>query len=71
MAKNYLELQKSEGIVVQAAAQIYAGYLAAGRVAEGQETEYIKRSIRDAIQIAVITDSAVISDEEIDDKLGN
>ena len=41
------------------------------RVAQGQEAEYIKRSIREAIQIAVITDEAVISDEEIDDKLGD
>ena len=71
MAKTYLDLQRSEGIVVQAAAQIYSGYLAGGRVAEGQETEYLKRSIREAIQIAVVTDEAVISDEEIDDNLGD
>jgi len=71
MAKTYLELQKSEGIIVQSAAQIYAGYLMAGRVPEGQEADYLKRSIRDAIQIATATDAAVISDEEIDHKLGD
>jgi hypothetical protein len=71
MAKTYLDLQRSEGIVVQAAAQIYSGYIAAGRVTDEQASEFLKRSIREAIQIAVATDDAVISDEEIDDKLGD
>jgi hypothetical protein len=70
MAKTYLDLQRSEGIIVQAAAQIYSGYVAAGRVTDEEAPEFLKRSIREAIQIAVATDDAVISDEEIDDKLG-
>jgi hypothetical protein len=70
MAKNYLELQRTEGIVIEAAATIYAGYISSGRVGEGQEAEYIQRSIREAIQIAKITDRVVIADEEIDNQLG-
>jgi hypothetical protein len=68
MAKGkiaHLKLQHSESVVVQAAAQIYAAYIAAGRVPEGEEAEWMKRSIREAIQIAHATDASVISDEEI------
>jgi hypothetical protein len=71
MAKTYLDLQKSEGIVIQASAQIYAGYLAAGRVGEGEEGKYLERSIREAILLARTADKLIIADEEIDDKLGD
>ena len=54
---------------LQAAAQIYAGYVSARRVGEGQEAEYMERSIREAIQIAKATDKAIVADEEIDDQL--
>ena len=63
---THLKLQHSESVVVQAAAQIYAAYIAAGRVPEGEEAQWMKRSIREAIRIADATDAAVISDEEID-----
>jgi len=68
MAKSkvaHLKLQHSESIVVQAAAQIYSAYIAAGRVADGEEARWMERSIREAIRIARATDSAIISDEEI------
>lgn len=68
MAKSkvaHLKLQHSESIVVAAAAQIYAAYIAAGRVADGEESRWMERSIREAIRIARTTDAAVISDEEI------
>jgi hypothetical protein len=69
MAKSrvtHLKLQHSESVVVQAAAQIYAAYIIAGRVADGDESPWLERSIRDAIRLARATDAAVISDEEID-----
>jgi hypothetical protein len=69
MAKSritHLKLQHSESVVVQAAAQIYAAYINAGRVPEGDESKWMERSIREAIRIARATDAAVISDEEID-----
>lgn len=62
----HLKLQHSESVVIQAAAQIYAAYIAAGRVAEGEEARWMERSIREAIRIARATDASVISDEEID-----
>lgn len=62
----HLKLQHSESVVVQAAAQIYAAYIAAGRVPEGEEARWMERSIREAIRIARTTDAVVISDEEMD-----
>jgi hypothetical protein len=65
MGKPYIALQPSEGIIVQAAATIYAGYLTAGRVPEGSESDWIARSIKDAIRIAQTTDENVQSDNEV------
>ena len=66
MAKAHLKLQQSESVVVQAAAQIYSAYIAAGRVNEGEESNWMRRAIREAIQIANATDEAIVSDEEVD-----
>ena len=66
MAKRYLALQPSEGVIVKAAAQIYAAYVTAGRAEEGNESEWIERSIREAIQIARTVDSSVQADAEVD-----
>ena len=66
MPKAYISLQESEMVVVQAAAQIYAAYITAGRVEEGQENQWMDKSIRAAIRIANVTDKAVISDGEVD-----
>jgi len=66
MTKKYFKLQHSESVVVQAAAQIYAAYIASGRVEEGEQTRWMQRSIREALLIAQATDDAVISDAEMD-----
>jgi hypothetical protein len=66
MSKQHLKLQPSESVVIQAAAQIYAAYIAAGRVEQGQEPQWMQRSIQEAMMIAQATDDAIISDEEID-----
>jgi hypothetical protein len=59
-------LQQSEGYIIQAAAQIYAAHLAAGRLEEGQEAACMEKSIRDAIRIAKTVDAAVIAEGEMD-----
>ncbi len=66
MAKVYLKLQQSEGYIIQAAAQIYAAHLTAGRLEEGQEAACMEKSIRDAIRIAKTVDAAVIAEGEMD-----
>jgi hypothetical protein len=65
--KTYLSLQQSEGLVFQSASVIYAAYISAGRVEEGDEAKWMERSIREAIRIAKTTDTAVISDNETGD----
>jgi hypothetical protein len=65
MAKAALSLQPSEGIVARMAATIYAGYVTAGRVAEGQEKVWIQRSVQEAIAMARIADDLILSDSEM------
>ena len=65
MAKH-LKLQSSESVVVSAAAQIYAAYVSAGKVTEGSEDQWMTRSIKEAIKIALATDDAIISDDEVE-----
>lgn len=64
MKKLYIGLQPSEAVVVRAAAAIYAAYITAGRVPEGQGEAWMRRSIDEAIWIARTTDDLVISDTE-------
>ena len=59
MKQTHLSLQPSEQAIVTAAATIYAAYLAAGRVEDGQESVWMERSIKAAIRIAKITDELV------------
>ena len=65
MAKH-IKLQKSESVVAAGAIQIYSAYIAAGRVSEGQEDQWMSRAIKEAIKITTSTDAAVISDDEVE-----
>ncbi|MCA9117967.1 MAG: hypothetical protein KDA79_23005 [Planctomycetaceae bacterium] len=65
MKKRSLSLQPSEAVVVHAASRIYAAAIASGRVKEGQEDEWIRRSINDAFRIAHLADEAIQSDNEM------
>jgi hypothetical protein len=65
MAKAAISLQPSEGIVARMAATIYAAYVTAGRVAEGQEKVWIQRSVQEASLMARITDELILSDSEL------
>lgn len=52
MDKAYLKLQPSEVAITQSASHIYAAYIVAGKVAEGDEDAWMERSIKEAIRIA-------------------
>ncbi len=65
MAKTYLSLTKSERSLILAASQIYAAYIQAGRVSEGEQTAWMDRSVQEALALARICDGAVISDGEM------
>ena len=65
MVKPSLSLQPSEAVVAQMAAHIFAAYIAVGRVKDGHEPEWMRRSIGEAFQIARLTDEAIRSDGEM------
>jgi hypothetical protein len=68
MTKPDVTLQPSKGVITQAAAQIYAAYVAVGRVEDENADQWIKQAIRDAIGIARTVDASVQSDEELPDQ---
>ena len=65
MSKPVINLQPSEAVVVRAAATIYAAHIAAGHVGVGQEKEFMKQAIMDAVYLARTTDEAIQSDDEL------
>jgi hypothetical protein len=66
MQKNKVSLQVSECAVFQVAGNIYAAYLTAGKVPEGDEKKWMDRSLTEAIQLAQMSDARVQSDSELD-----
>jgi hypothetical protein len=61
--KYYATLQPSETAIFQAAANIFASYVASGKVTD--ENEMILKAIKTSIAICSIVDKNVRSDEEI------
>ncbi len=61
MSKPDITLQPSKGIILEAAARIYAGYIAAGLVKDEEVKPWIQRSIREAIVIARTVDASIDS----------
>ena len=66
MSKPYVTLKPSEQTILTAAATIYAAYVSAGRVPEGAEQEWLRRSLKEVIALAQATDEAVMADGEFD-----
>ena len=66
MSKGYyLHLQPSEVAVFEAAANIFASYIATNQVTEDNEAEMMKKAIRAAISIARYVEKVVQSDDEL------
>ena len=65
MDKVYLTLKPSERVVARSAAGIFAAYISVGLVRDGSESEWIERSVREAIEIARLSDSLITSDDEM------
>ena len=65
MTKHVLRLQPSETTVTKVAATIYAAHIVAGHVEKGKEKEIMQESIRDAVYLAMTTDEAIQSDDEL------
>ncbi len=65
MSKPILNLAPSEAVVVRAAAAIFAAYIVAGKVPEGQTDLWLKRSLQEAFHLARLADEAIQSDSEL------
>ena len=66
VSKPYVTLKPTEQSILTASATIYAGYVSAGRVPEGTEKECLRRSLKEAIALAQLTDESVMADGEFD-----
>ena len=66
MDKTYLTLQGTEQALVNAASTIYAGYIQSGRVSEGEEANWMKRSVKEALAIARAIEDLTIAEGEMD-----
>lgn len=62
--RTYLSLQDSEVAVLDAASRIYAAYISAG-IAEGSESDTMRKAIHEAITLAKNVESILISDGEV------
>ena len=63
--KFYANLQPSEMAIFRAAADIFAGYVAGGKVDDDNEQAMIKKSIEISMRMADTVDKVVQSDDEI------
>jgi len=61
MSKPAITLEPTKGVISEAAARIYAAYVAAGRVKDDDVESWIKRSIREAVAIARTIDTSIES----------
>ncbi len=64
MSQTFLNMQPSETAVAHCAARIYSAYIASGKVVQGQEMDWIRKAVGEAIALAQTTDAAIQSDDE-------
>lgn len=65
---SYINLQPSEAYVLQAAAQVFAGYIAAGKVTPENEAQMIENAVTVGIRLAQRVDARIQSAEELNEK---
>ncbi len=62
--EHYVDLQMNERTLVHAASAIYAAYVSSGRIPEGEEKEYLSKSVDEALVIASRIEELVRDAEE-------
>jgi hypothetical protein len=63
MSKPDITLEPSKGVVSEMAARIYAAYIIRGNMKEGEEEQYMERSIREAVRIAKTVERSVETED--------
>lgn len=64
MNRQYFKLEPSEMAIFRAAAQIYAGYVAAGKVTDQNEQDLMKKAIQVSVILARNIENLIQSDGE-------
>ncbi len=62
---RFFTLQPSEMAIFRGACDIYAAYISAGRVDEGQEMDFMRKAITETVSIAQAVEEHIDSDEEM------
>ena len=62
---HYFSLRPSETAIFQAAANIFASYIAAGQVTDENQAEMMEKAIAASISMAHHVDEVVVSDKEM------
>ena len=62
--KYYASLHPSEAAIFQAAANIFASYVASGKVTDENEDDMIDKAIKTSITICDLVEKSVTSDNE-------
>lgn len=63
MGKPDITLEPSKGVVSEMAARIFSAYIIRGEVKNGEETEWMERSIREAVRIAKTVEASIETDD--------
>ena len=67
---HYFSLKPSETAIFQAAANIFASYIAAGQVTGENQAEMMKKAIAASISMAQYVEDVIISDKEMSSGTG-
>ncbi|MDZ4202422.1 MAG: hypothetical protein U1C96_09790 [Gallionella sp.] len=62
--ERFLSLQHSESVIANMASRIFAAYVQKGEVGDANADEYVEKSVRMALRIAVRADAVSKSDGE-------
>jgi len=65
--QRYFSLEPSERAVYEVAARIYAAYIISGRQNEANRGDLMRQSIQEAIEIGLVVEDRVQSDNELED----
>ena len=65
--QRYFSLEPSERAVYEAAARIYAAYIASGQKTDATKRDLMRLSVKEAIAIGLAVEDSIQSDDELED----
>ena len=60
-----VQLAPTEASILAASSRIYAAYISAGSVSEGEEAEYMQKAIKQAMRMSTAVDDLVKAEGEL------